>query len=204
MTWSRTLSTGGRPIDARLVLSASPNSALMLWASRSHSTRLSVTSGGNGRPGYASGGRCGDGRVSGWKVTDTERMPSFSATDSAPAAAGIMPVATIASHPSAAAGTASNWPAINSAARRGRADADGAAVVSARADGPTGTSGTPTPASRSAKSSSGGAHTRTSAPSSRNCTASPTSGSTSPRDPYVDNNTRTSRLPFPQVLALGR
>ena len=27
-TWSRTLSTGGRPIDARWVLSASPNSAL--------------------------------------------------------------------------------------------------------------------------------------------------------------------------------
>ena len=31
--------------------------------------------------------------------------------------------------------------------------------------------------------------------------ASPASGSTSPRDPYVDNSTRTSRLPFPQILA---
>jgi hypothetical protein len=36
------------------------------------------------------------------------------------------------------------------------------------------------------------AHTRTSAPSARDCTASPTIGSTSPRDPYVDNNTRIS------------
>jgi len=57
---------------------------------------------------------------------------------------------------------------------------------------PAGTSGTPTPASRSANFSSGGAHTRTSAPSARNRTASPSSGSTSPRDPIVDNNTRTS------------
>jgi hypothetical protein len=44
-------------------------------------------------------------------------------------------------------------------------------------------------AGRSAES--GGAHTRTSAPSARNRTA-PTSGPTSPRPPYVDNNTRTS------------
>jgi hypothetical protein len=50
-------------------------------------------------------------------------------------------------------------------------------------------------ASRSAQS--GGAHTRTSAPSARNRTASPTSGSTPPRESYVDNDTRTSRLPFP-------
>lgn len=48
------------------------------------------------------------------------------------------------------------------------------------------------------------AGTRTSAPSARNCTASPTSGSTSPRDPYVDKNTRTSRLPFPSISGLGR
>src|SRR6266566_1806285 len=41
---------------------------------------------------------------------------------------------------------------------------------------------------------SGGAHTRTSAPSARNRTASPTSGS-SPRPPSVDNNTRTSYPP---------
>ncbi|GAA1176470.1 hypothetical protein GCM10009654_37070 [Streptomyces hebeiensis] len=62
--------------------------------------------------------------------------------------------------------------------------------MSERADSPTGTSGTPTPASDSAHSSSGGAHTRTSAPSRRNRAASATSGSTSPREPYVDNNTR--------------
>ncbi|MEG3183701.1 hypothetical protein [Novilysobacter erysipheiresistens] len=43
-----------------------------------------------------------------WKVTDTERMPSFSATDSAPAAAGIIPVATSTSQPSAAAVTTPN------------------------------------------------------------------------------------------------
>ena len=55
---------------------------------------------------------------------------------------------------------------------------------------PIGTGGTPTRASSSAKS--GGAHTRTSAPSARDCTASPTIGSTSPRHPYVDNNTRIS------------
>ena len=48
-------------------------------------------------------------------------MPSFSATDCAPAAAGVKPVATIASHPSAAAAaTASNCAAINSAARQVR------------------------------------------------------------------------------------
>lgn len=41
-------------------------------------------------------------------------------------------------------------------------------------------------------SSCGGAHTRASAPSARNRTASPTSGSTSPREPYVADNTRTS------------
>jgi hypothetical protein len=77
---------------------------------------MSVASGGSGRPGYASGGWCGDGGVSRWKVTDTDRMPSFSATDGAPAAAGTTPVATNASHPSAAAVPASNWLAINSAA----------------------------------------------------------------------------------------
>jgi len=48
------------------------------------------------------------------------------------------------------------------------------------------------PASRSANSLSGGAHTRTFALSARNCTASPTSGSTSPRDPVADNSTRIS------------
>jgi len=83
--------------------------------------------------------------------------------------------------------------AINSAARRGTCAADGRTIE--RIGWPTGTSGTPTSASSSAKS--GGAHTRTFAPSARNRTASPTSGSTSPRDPCVDNNTRISRLAFP-------
>ncbi len=110
-------------------------------------------------------------------------MPSSSATDSAPAAAGIIPVATSTSHPSAAEATASNCPAITSAARRGRASAGGAAFVHTRADSLTPTTGTPTSPNRRAKSSSGGAHTRTSAPASRSRTASPTSGSTSPRDP---------------------
>jgi hypothetical protein len=52
----------GRPIDARLVLSAGPYSALSFWMSRSFSTQWSVTSGGNGRPGSGRGRRCGDGR----------------------------------------------------------------------------------------------------------------------------------------------
>ena len=43
---------------------------------------------------------------------------------------------------------------------------------------------------------SGGAHTRTSAPSARNRTASPTSGS-SPRPPSVDNNTRATGAAVP-------
>jgi hypothetical protein len=55
---------------------------------------------------------------------------------------------------------------------------------------PIGTSGTPTLPSSSEQS--GGAHTGTSAPRVGNFTASPTVGSTSPRDPYVDNPTRTS------------
>ena len=46
------------------------------------------------------------------------------------------------------------------------------------------------PAGRSAQSD--GAHPRTSAPSTRNRTAGPTTCSTSPRPRYVDNNTRTS------------
>jgi hypothetical protein len=64
-----------------------------------------------------------------------------------------------------------------------------APCTSARTGSPAGTSDTPTSASRSAQS--GGAHTRTSAPSSRSRTASPASGSTPPRESYVDNNTRT-------------
>ncbi len=46
----------------------------------------------------------------------------------------------------------------------------------------------------SANSSSYGAHTRTSEPSSRNFAASPASGCTSPRDPNVDSNTRIGQL----------
>ena len=118
--------------------------------------------------------------------------------------AGIKPVATSASHPSAAAASASNCAATNSAARRGSPARRRRPRARAPARAPTGRAA---PAARrhrassSANSSSGGAHTRTSAPSSRNCTASPTSGSTSPRDPYVDNNTRIRDSPFPQVLA---
>ncbi len=55
--WSRTLSTGGRLIDARWVSSAAPNRSLTSWASGSHSARLSVTSGGNDRPGVDSNTR---------------------------------------------------------------------------------------------------------------------------------------------------
>src|ERR671917_339313 len=60
---------------------------------------------------------------------------------------------------------------------------------------PVATSGTPTRASSSAKS--GGAHTDISAPSARNRTASPTIGSTSLCDSYVDINTRIWLLRFP-------
>src|SRR5215217_5152359 len=111
--------------------------------------------------------------------------------------AGITPVATSASHPSATAATVSNCAATNSVARRGRsaADAGVASYTIGRTGWPTGCSGTPTRASSSAKS--GGAHTRISAPSAPNRTASPTIGSTSPCDPYVDNNTHISLLPFP-------
>jgi hypothetical protein len=72
--------------------------------------------------------------------------------------------------------------ATNSAARRGTSAAGVAPRTIGRTGWPTGTSG---------------AHTRTSTPSARNRTAIPTIGSTSPRDPYLDNNTRISLLPFP-------
>ncbi|MFJ5289003.1 hypothetical protein [Streptomyces sp. NPDC088348] len=84
------------------------------------------------------------------EVTGTERMPSFSATDRAPAAAGVTPVAGGTSHASATGVTAPNRETINSGARRGRDEGRGARAVSARAHRPTGTSGTPTPANRSA------------------------------------------------------
>ena len=128
-------------------------------------------------------------------------MPSFSVTDRALAAAGSRPVASSTSHPSAALPSVSNCAAITSAAIRGRSAGVGRAAPcsSGRTGGPTGTTGTPTSASRSVRSS--GAHVSTSAPSSRNRTASPTSGSTSPRPPYVDNNARILQIPSPQVLA---
>src|SRR5262249_53615139 len=66
---------------------------------------------------------------------------------------------------------------------------------------PTGPRGTPAPALRSARSC--GAPTRTSAQSARNRTACLTSGSTLPRPPYVDNNTRISCLPFRSSGASG-
>ena len=98
----------------------------------------------------------------------------------------------------------SNWPAISSAVRPGTSDGGGgvAPCTSARTDWPNGTSGTPTLGQPLARQS-GGAHTRTSAPSSRNRTASPTSGSTPPRDSYVDNSTRTSCPPFERFSAFG-
>src|SRR6185437_1458781 len=69
---------------------------------------------------------------------------------------------------------------------------------------PAGTTPVATSASHpSAAAQSGGAHTRTCVPSARNRTASPPTGSTPPRDPYVDNTTRISLLPFPQVIASG-
>src|SRR5512143_606210 len=117
-------------------------------------------------------------------------MPSFSATDRV--AKNTMPVATSASHPSAAAAAGSNCPASSDTRREASAAADGHTIEPI--GGPSGISGTPIPASSSANSLSGGAHIHTSAPSSRNCTASPTSGSTSPRDPYVDNNIHISQL----------
>ena len=119
-------------------------------------------------------------------------MPSFSATDRAPA--GIRPVATSTSQPSAAAGSVSNRAATSSAASRNASSADGAfsLVVTDRVEGPSGMSVTPTRARSAVNSSSGGAHTRTSAPSSRSRSARAASGSMSPREPQVDNRTRMS------------
>ena len=111
-------------------------------------------------------------------------MPSFSATDRAPAAIGSRLVATNASHPSAAAATVWNCASIKSSRCRRSSSSDGGVsrVTIARTDSPNGTSGTPKPVSRSANSSSGGAHTRTWTPRACNCTASPASGSTPPRE----------------------
>ena len=142
-----------------------------------------------------------------WDILTHAASPvegALEAGSRAPAAAGIKPVATSASHPPAAAASVPNCAAINSAARRGTSAADGgvAPCTSGRTGGPTGTSGTPTPASRSAQS--GGAHTRTSAPGARNRTASPTSGSTPPCESYVESNIRIPRPPFPACSGLGQ
>ena len=120
-------------------------------------------------------------------------MPSLPDTDRA--AKCVRPVATSASHPSAAAASVPNCAATNSATRRDESAADDGRTME-RIGRPSGTSGTSARPSSSPNSLSGGAHTRTSAPRARNRTASPAIGSTSPRDPYVDNSTRTSRLHF--------
>ncbi len=115
-------------------------------------------------------------------------MPRPSATDRA--ATCISPVATSTSHPSAASDSLSNCSATSSSLRRPSSSADSgvAPCMSGRTGPPTGISTTPAPASRCAYSVSGGAHTVTRAPRLRNSTASATTGSTSPRDPYVVNN----------------
>ena len=149
-------------MDARWALIDGPNSAFHCWASESV-------------------------RTLGAKITYPCGMSSFSATERATKCD--MPVASSRSQPSAAAATVSYCAAMNSATRRVRSSGvDGRSHD--RHGWTNGTSGTPTPASSSLNSSSGGAHTRTSASSARSCTASATIGSTSPRDPYVDNNTR--------------
>lgn len=202
--WSRTLRTGGRPIAARWVFSASPYKAFTRWSSCSHSTLRSLSSCGDGVPGRAPGRRCGDGSPNGWKHTYTYGIPSFSATERAPA--GINPVATSTSHPSAAAVSVSNRAATSSGASRNASAAFGGLVpvTTERTVGPSGTSGTPARSSSATNSSSGGAHTRTSAPSSRSRTASPASGSTSPRDPHVDNSTRMVESPISAGPGFGR
>ncbi len=72
-------------------------------------------------------------------------MPSFSATDRAPATAGTMPLATTASHPSAAAVTVPNQAAISSAARRGTSAIDGGAAPCTSARTPSAASGSMPP-----------------------------------------------------------
>jgi hypothetical protein len=97
------------------------------------------------------------------------------------------------SQPSAAAGIVANWVAtVPSIISRRCSGVAGAAVGLGfpvqRSSGPTGVNGIPMPSIQSPKS--GGAHIRTSCPTARNCSASATTGWTSPRDPIVDNSTR--------------
>jgi hypothetical protein len=187
-TWSRTFCTGGRPSVARCVLSGSRYSAFTRSASMSHSTRLSVSPGGNGLPGRGSGEWRGDGIGHGCSATSTYGTPRVSAIVRSPA--GIRPDATTASHPSAALATVSNCMATSPAAVCGAsAGVSGLSPCSmSRSDFPIGISGTPARSESSAKS--GGAHTRGWTPRSLSRTASAMIGSTSPREPQVDNNTR--------------
>ena len=192
-TWSRTLFTAGMPSDARCALSGPRYSASTRSASTSHSTRLSVSPCGNGLPGRGSGEWCGEGMGHGCSATRTYGMPFISAIVRSPA--GIKPDATTASHPSAAGATVSNCIATKLAAVFGAsAGVSGFSPCSmSRSDLPIGISGTPARSASSAKS--GGAQTRTSTPSPRNATANPIIGSTSPREPHVDNNTRIRTTP---------
>jgi hypothetical protein len=70
-----------------------------------------------------------------------------------------------------------------------------APCTKSRTDLPAAIIGTPILATCSAKS--GGAHILTSTPCARNWTANANIGSTSPRDPHVDNNTRILATPIP-------
>ena len=131
------------------------------------------------------------GAATGWCRAGSRRTrsgcPAVSAIDRTPA--GIRPVATTASHPSAAAATVSNCIATRLAAvlRRVRRCQWLLAVQHARAATcPCGISGTSTLAASSAKS--GGAHTRTSAPRSRSRSANPSTV----RRPRVNPMTTTT------------
>jgi len=66
-------------------------------------------------------------------------------------------------------------------------------------DAPVGTSGTPTPGSSSAKS--GDVNTHTSAPNPGDRSTRSNSGSMSPHDPCVGNDTRIFVTPISVVLA---
>src|SRR5271167_363282 len=127
-------------------------------------------------------------------------MPRLSATERAPAAVHTSPAESSASHPWAASATVSNWSSIKPRRRRFVSSSDHfvTAEFIARTDSPNGTSGTPKSAARCANSSSGGTHSTASAPRACSCTASPSRGSTPPRESYVDNNTRIPLLLYPQ------
>jgi hypothetical protein len=81
-----------------------------------------------------------------------------------------------------------------------RASSDDHHRMLGHSDTPVGISGTPTPGS-SSSAKSGDVHTHTSAPNPSDRSTSSNSGSTSPRDPYVGNNTRIFVTPISVVLA---